>query len=425
MRFQQLTGPLMAKGLEDTTHYVFNRLLSLNEVGGDPDRFGISLDELHKFLQRRQENWPHAMNASSTHDTKRGEDARARINVLSELPDEWERQLRTWSKINRANKTTVKGSEAPDLNDEYFIYQTLIGAYPVNGEQDESFLPRLKAYLIKAVREAKVHTEWLKPDAAYEHAFVNFAEAILAPLDDNRFRAEFLPFVNNIACAGMFNSLAQTLLKMTAPGVPDIYQGSELWDLSFVDPDNRRAVDFATRKNWLAEFQSAEATDRLGLLHDLLGQWPDGRVKLFLIAKLLKFRRAHAELFNAGEYIPLHATGEMAKNVCAFARRHGRVWVVAIAPRLIGRIAYRMGAPLSEDLWAATELDLPLAAPQLWLNVISGEALEATSRLGLNRLSLGHAFKQFPVALLYHEVAADSSQSVEESARAGIIEHRA
>jgi len=425
MRFQQLTGPLMAKGLEDTTHYVFNRLLSLNEVGGDPDRFGVSLDEFHKFLQRRQENWRHAMNASSTHDTKRGEDARARINVLSELPDEWERQLRTWSKINRAKKTTVKGREAPDLNDEYFLYQTLIGAYPVDGEQDDGFLPRLKAYLIKAVREAKVHTEWLKPDAAYEQAFANFAEAILAPVDENRFRAEFLPFVSNIACAGMFNSLAQTLLKMTAPGVPDIYQGSELWDLSFVDPDNRRAVDFATRANWLAEFQSAEATDRVGLLHDLLEHWQDGRVKLFLIAKLLNFRRAHGEIFNAGEYIPLHAAGEMAKSVCAFARRLGAVWVVAIAPRLIGRIAYRFGAPLSEDLWATTKLDLPVGAPQHWLDVISGDAIEATLRLELNRLSLGQVFKQFPVALLYHEEAADASRSVEESARAGIFEHRA
>jgi (1->4)-alpha-D-glucan 1-alpha-D-glucosylmutase len=186
-------------------------------------------------------------------------------------------------------KTVVKGVEAPDRNDEYFLYQTLIGAYPVDGQHDESFLDRLKSYLVKAVREAKVHTEWLKPDLAYEQAFVNFAESILALSDDNRFRAEFLPFVNNIACAGMLNSLAQTLLKMTAPGVPDIYQGTELWDLSFVDPDNRRPVDFVARAAWLEDFKSAESKDRLGLLQDLLGQWQDGRVKLYLIAKLLGF----------------------------------------------------------------------------------------------------------------------------------------
>jgi (1->4)-alpha-D-glucan 1-alpha-D-glucosylmutase len=426
MRFQQLTGPLMAKGLEDTTHYVFNRLLSLNEVGGDPDRFGVSLDEFHKFLQRRQENWPHAMNASSTHDSKRGEDARARINVLSELPDEWERQLRAWSKINRAKKTVVKGSEAPDLNDEYFLYQTLIGACPVDGEPGEGFVARLKEYLVKAVREAKVHTEWLKPDLAYEQAFVNFAESILASGTDNRFLGEFLPFVDNIACAGMFNSLAQTLLKITAPGVPDIYQGSELWDLSFVDPDNRRSVDYVWRAERLAEFRAAERTDRLGLLRDLLSHWQDGRIKLFLIAKLLNFRRAQAALFNQGDYLPLHAVGEMAKSVCAFARRAGPVWVIAIAPRLVGRTVFRYGAaPLSADLWADTELDLPAPAPRRWLDIISGNALVGTAAAGFNRLALGDAFSHFPVALLFHEENVHLSQSIEENARAGIAEHTA
>ena len=194
MRFQQLTGPLMAKGSEDTALYVYNRLLSLNEVGGAPDRFGASVEEFHDFNLRRLARWPHAMNATATHDTKRGEDARARINVLSELPAEWEKNLRTWSRTNRAKKTKLRGAEAPDRNDEYFLYQTLIGSYPLHQDQDGQFLERLTSYLIKAVREAKVHTEWLKPDGAYEQAFVDFARQILAPAESNRFMEEFLPF---------------------------------------------------------------------------------------------------------------------------------------------------------------------------------------------------------------------------------------
>ena len=425
MRFQQVTGPLMAKGFEDTTLYVYNRLLSLNDVGGDPDRFGVSVDEFHDFVRRRRERWPHAMNASATHDTKRGEDARARINVLSELPDEWEKQLRSWSRINRTKKAMIKGGEAPDRNDEYFLYQTLIGACPVDGPADESFLERLKSYLVKAVREAKVHTEWLKPDLAYEEAFISFAEAILAPSDNNRFLAEFVPFVNNIAYGGMFNSLAQTLLKMTAPGVPDIYQGTELWDLSFVDPDNRRPVDYAARAGWLEEIKAAESKDRLGLLRDLLSHWQDGRIKLYLTLKLLGFRRAHADLFGAGEYVPLRATGEMAKQVCAFARRQGRAWALAVVPRLIGRAAYRGHAPLGGDLWGATALDLPAEAPRRWLDVISGELLEGAPQTAPNRLLLGRIFKHFPVALLYHEETMGPSQAVEENADGTIIQHPA
>jgi (1->4)-alpha-D-glucan 1-alpha-D-glucosylmutase len=425
MRFQQLTGPLMAKGFEDTTLYVHNRLLSLNDVGGDPDRFGVSVDEFHQFVGRRQERWPHAMNTTATHDTKRGEDARARINVLSELPDEWERELRSWSRINRTKKTMIKGVEAPDRNDEYFLYQTLIGAYPIEGSTEEGFLERLKPYLVKAVREAKVHTEWLKPDLAYEEAFINFADAILVPSDDNRFRAEFVPFVNHVAYGGLFNSLAQTLVKMTAPGVPDIYQGTELWDLSFVDPDNRRPVDYGARKRSLEELKAAESEDRLGLLQDLLSRWQDGRIKLYLTSKVLGFRRAHADLFAGGEYVPLKVAGELGKQVCAFARRQGRVWALAIVPRLIGRAAFRGHAPLGDDLWGTTVLDLPDQAPRRWLDVISGETIDGAPPAAPNRMSLGSVFKHFPVALLYHEENMDSSQSVEENAHATIIQHTA
>ena len=425
MRFQQLTGPLMAKGFEDTTLYVYNRLLSLNDVGGDPDRFGVSVDEFHDFIRRRGQHWPHTMNTTATHDTKRGEDARARINVLSELPDEWERQLRTWSRINHAKKATIKGIVAPDRNDEYFLYQTLIGAYPAEGMADGSFLERLKSYLIKAVREAKVHTEWLKPDLAYEEAFVNFAEAILSPAEDNRFLVEFVPFLNGVAYGGMFNSLAQTLIKVAVPGVPDIYQGTELWDLSFVDPDNRRPVDYDARARCLEELKAAGSKAPVALLQDLLSHWQDGRIKLYLMSKLLGFRRAHADLFAAGEYLPLGATGEMADQICAFARRQDRVWALAIVPRLIGRAAFRGHAPLGEEPWSATALVLPDEAPRRWLDVVSGETVDGAPTAAPNRIAVGSVFRYFPVALLYYEETLGLSQAVEEDAHATTIEHPA
>src|SRR5918999_744022 len=240
MRFQQLTAPLMAKGFEDTTFYVYNRLLSLNNVGGNPDKFGITPEEFHQFNRHRRQRWPHGMNATTTHDTKRGEDAAARINVLSELPDEWKKQLELWSKLNASKKSKLKGIEAPDGNDEYFLYQTLIGAFPFDAALESEFLERIKAYIVKAVREAKVYTEWLKPDLAYEDAFVAFIEKILKPSETNGFLADFSAFAKKVAHYGIVNSLSQTLIKIASPGVPDFYRGAELWDLSFVDPDNRR-----------------------------------------------------------------------------------------------------------------------------------------------------------------------------------------
>ena len=236
MRFQQLTGPVMAKGVEDTTLYVYNRLLSLNEVGGRPDHFGCSLEEFHKFNTKKRDLWPDSLNATSTHDTKRGEDARARINVLSEMPDEWLKKLRTWIRINRGKKKRVHGLAVPDRNDEYFLYQTLIGAWPFSDAEYPEFIERIKAYIVKAVREAKVHTAWLKPDTEYENAYVSFAEKILARSEANEFLKELIPFCRRVSHYGILNSLSQTLIKITSPGVPDFYQGTELWDLSLVDP---------------------------------------------------------------------------------------------------------------------------------------------------------------------------------------------
>ncbi len=415
MRFQQLTGPLMAKGFEDTTFYVYNRLISLNDVGGDPDRFGVSPQEFHEFNRRRLKSWPYTMNATATHDGKRGEDARARINLLSELPEEWDNRLKSWSRTNRAKKSKIKGLEVPDRNDEYFLYQTLIGSYPLQDAPDPGFSERLNAYLIKAVREAKVHTEWLKPDLAYETSFVKFADAILTPSADNGFLDEFLPFVEKVAYAGMFNSLAQTLLKIVAPGIPDTFQGTELWDLSFVDPDNRRPVDFAARRRLLGELKISESKDRAALLRELISQWRDGRIKLYLLHKLLGFRRDHRELFGTGDYLPLHASGEMADRVCAFARRKDQTWVLAIVPRLIGRDAYRGGTPLGDEFWRGTALSLPDSAPGRWVDVLTGHTLKTALAAPNKTLELGGVFKDFPVALLRNEETSGELPSIKEN----------
>ncbi len=419
MRFQQLTGPLMAKGFEDTALYVYNRLGSLNDVGGAPDRFGIDLEEFHRFNRARLRRWPHALNATATHDTKRGEDARARLDVLSELPEEWEKRLQLWSRLNRTHKTRIRGVEAPDRNDEYALYQALIGSWPLESEPGEVYLERLKAYLVKAVREAKVHTEWLKPDAAYEQAFVGFAEKILAPAGANRFLESFAPFAKQIAHAGAFNSLSQALIKIAAPGVADIYQGCELWDLSFVDPDNRRAVDFARRRDGLRQLKEAEARAPAALIAELLERWQDGRVKLFLVQKLLQFRAAQRELFAAGDYVPLGADGQAAARICAFARRHGRAWAIAAAPRLIGALVFRGGAPLGAEAWGETALELPAAAPRRWLDVVTGNQIEATG----NALPLSELLKDFPGALLYAEAGAGGEPAMEAHLDEALIQH--
>ena len=422
MRFQQLTGPLMAKGFEDTTLYVYNRLLSLNDVGGEPERFGVTVDEFHDFIQGRKERWPHAMNTTATHDTKRGEDARARINVLSELPDEWEECLRSWSKINRAKKTKIKGEEAPDRNDEYFFYQTVIGSYPVEERDDGNFLARLSAYLVKAVREAKVHTEWLKPDQAYEEAFTHFASALLVPAENNRFLSEFLPFVQKIAQCGMYNSLGQTLLKLAAPGVTDLYQGTELWDLSFVDPDNRRPVDFVLRRQWLDALKQREKENRPGLLRDLLQHWQDGQVKLYLSYKLINFRRAYPDLMIDGAYLPLQVSGELSDRICAFARCSGSSWAVAVVPRLIGAPVFRGAQPLEAGFWRSTAVHLPKQAPHHWVDVITGEPISLASQDQQDYLSVQSALNEFPVALLHNVETPDQLSSEERTSALG-VEH--
>ena len=398
MRFQQLTGPVMAKGVEDTTHYVYNRLLSLNEVGGRPGHFGCSLGEFHHFNSKKRDLWPDSLNATSTHDTKRGEDARARINVLSEMPDEWLKKLRTWIKLNRGKKKRLRGLAVPDRNDEYFLYQTLIGAWPFAEDEYPEFVARIKSYIVKAVREAKVHTAWLKPDTEYENAYVAFAEKILARSETNAFLPEFIPFCQRVSHYGILNSLSQTLIKITSPGVPDFYQGSELWDLNLVDPDNRRPVDFDQRRAMLAGIRAQEKADIGRLVPDLLATSADGKIKLFLIYRALQAKKAHRELFRAGAYLPLESAGRFRSHVIAFAWRYQRQWALVIAPRFLSQLIPEGDFPLGRHVWQDTEVVMPDGAPAAWRNVITGEALSAGQAL-----SVGDVLLNFPVALLMGE----------------------
>jgi (1->4)-alpha-D-glucan 1-alpha-D-glucosylmutase len=398
MRFQQMTGPLMAKGFEDTTLYVSNRLLSLNEVGGDPGRFGVSLEWFNRFNQTRGKHWPHAINTTSTHDTKRGEDVRARINVLSEIPTEWQKAIRTWSRVNAKRRTKIKGQTIPDRNDEYFLYQTLIGAFPFDGDVNPEFIERIKAYMIKAVREAKVHTAWLKPDTTYESAYLAFVEAILSTSEKNRFLNEFLPFQHRIAHYGVFNSLAQTLIKITAPGVPDFYQGTELWDLSLVDPDNRRPVDFQKRREILTEIRERLNGERLSLVSELLRTLKDGRIKLFLIHQALQVRNKHARLFQNGVYVPLQAQGGFSQHIVAFARTYEGQWVITIVPRFLTTLIQEGEYPLGRSLWSDTHLPLTETGCGLWRNILTNQRLRCA-----DKVFVGDALEHLPVALLISE----------------------
>ena len=398
MRFQQFTSPLMAKGFEDTTLYVYNRLLSMNEVGGNPSQFGISMGEFHLFNERRAIHWPHSLNTTTTHDTKRGEDVRARINVLSEIPEEWERNAKKWSRINRKRKRKINGQKVPDINDEYFLYQTLIGAFPFQASEHAPFVERIKAYTIKAVREAKVHTAWLKPDADYEEAFLSFVGEILDLRDDNPFLNGFLPFQKKVSHYGIFNSLSQTLIKITSPGVPDFYQGTELWDLSLVDPDNRRPVDYEQRKAILFDINKKANSKILNLVGQLLHSKEDGRIKLFLISRALNLRRQNSEAFEKGAYIPLEVIGRHKDHVLAFARNHKKLWVVTIAPRFFTGLVAESEYPLGKTVWSDTHIRLPDDFPHSWINMMTNQAIKSE-----DGLTVGDVLKDFPVALVVNE----------------------
>src|SRR5881396_1122931 len=310
LKFQQATAPVMAKGLEDTVFYIYNRLTALNEVGGEPQQFGLSIEAFHERNIDRQHNWPASLLATSTHDTKRSEDVRARIVAISEIPELWRRSLQRWRVSNRRWKRTINDVEAPDANEEYLLYQTLLGTWPIQagGEPETTATPeyieRVQAYMAKALHEAKINTSWIQPNEEWDAAMRDFVAKILDSSPRNKFLPAFLSVAKEIARLGAINSLTQTLLKLTSPGVPDVYQGNEIWDYSLVDPDNRRPVDYKRRKEMLKVLPSATPGE-------LMQTWPDGRIKLFLTQRVLRFRREHADLFHRGEYLPLAVSGTL------------------------------------------------------------------------------------------------------------------
>jgi (1->4)-alpha-D-glucan 1-alpha-D-glucosylmutase len=412
MKFQQYTAPVMAKAMEDTAFYIYNRLVSLNEVGSDPRSFSLTISGFHHLNQERLRRFPHAMLGTSTHDSKRSEDVRARIDVLSEVADEWRRHLTRWARLNRGRKRLVNNEAAPSRNDEYLIYQTLLGIWPLPpagppglaAAELDDLEERLEIYLIKAVREAKTYTSWVNPNAEYEAAVKAFLRALLRRPERNAFLADFTAFAARITPPGLYNGLTQVVLKLCSPGVPDIYQGNELWTFQLVDPDNRRPVDFVLRQRLLRELAGRFGDDvrpcgpaLRGLLDDL----PDGRVKLYLTWRGLQLRALHPALFRDGEYLPLEVTGVRADQVCAFARRSGGLWAVVVAPRCFTRLCGGPGAvPLGPEVWGDTALVLPPEAPAAYQDRLSGESPAVTGDRGTRRLALGGVLGYFPVALL-------------------------
>jgi (1->4)-alpha-D-glucan 1-alpha-D-glucosylmutase len=391
LKFQQSTGPIMAKGLEDTAFYIYNRLAALNEVGGEPQHFGIGLQEFHQRNLERRRDWPATLLATSTHDTKRSEDVRARMVAISEVPQLWRSSLQRWRVINRRLKREIDDATAPDGNEEYLFYQTLLGTWPMDaaGRAEPAAAPeyvgRLQAYMAKALKEAKLNTSWIQPNEQWDSAMSEFVAKALDPSPKNKFLPSFLPVAEEIARLGAINSLTQVAIKLTVPGVPDIYQGNEIWDLSLVDPDNRRAVDYARRREMLESLSTAAP-------QDLIEGWPDGRIKLLLTQRLLRFRREHPLLFREGDYLPLAARGEFAESCIAFARQRERESVVVVLPRLSSRVGF---PPIGEK-WKDTAVELPeTLGLKGSTELFTGREVQDEER----DLKLSHAFAVMPFAV--------------------------
>jgi (1->4)-alpha-D-glucan 1-alpha-D-glucosylmutase len=408
MRFQQITGPVMAKGVEDTTFYVYNRFVSLNEVGGNPERFGTPLDTFHGQNIERTKFWPYAMISTATHDTKRCEDVRARLNILSEIPNEWRQNLLRWSRINKKKKSVIDGQMVPDRNEEYLLYQTLIGVWPIHPMDEaayEVFKKRIRDYMLKAIREAKVNTSWISPNILYEEGLMKFIDAILSFSQGNPFIRDFEPFQRKVSYFGTFNSLSQTLLKMTSPGIPDFYQGTEIWDFSLVDPDNRRPVDFNIRKEMLKALKKKMAmsgSDLLGFVRGLFEDWREGYPKLYVTFKSLNYRRENYPVFLDGIYIPLVGEGDLKDHICAFARQREDKAVLVIVPRFLTRlIKSTEEMPLGREVWGDSRIAIPdeIARDQFH-NIFTRDTIQTIQKDGHGVLALGEILAHFPVALL-------------------------
>lgn len=403
LKFQQLTGPVMAKGLEDTACYVYNRFISANEVGGSPAQFGISMEEFHQGNQERAKEWPSSMLGTSTHDSKRSEDVRARLNVLSEMPKEWSAHVIRWRRANRSKKRTLAdGRTVPDANEEYFLYQTLVGAWPFeDGESSrKEFTRRIQQYMTKAVHEAKVNLSWVNQNQEYVDALTQFIQRVLepgTPKRPNPFWQQMSGFVELLKLFGAINSLAQVLLKLTSPGVPDIYRGTEFWDLSLVDPDNRRPIDYEARQQALAELLKREHEDgSFALVEDLLENIADARAKMWTTMRALRFRRDNTDLFRRGSYAPLFASDHFREHVVAFARQLGDKTAITAVPRFAYTLMNaEQRFPIGDDVWKDAVLKIPDHVHTLE-NVLTGEIVTASN----GQLLCREVFARFPVALL-------------------------
>jgi (1->4)-alpha-D-glucan 1-alpha-D-glucosylmutase len=422
MKVQQFTAPVQAKGVEDTAFYRYHALISANDVGGHPSRPAVAPDDFHASNSKRLIDWPLELLATTTHDTKRGEDARARIGVVSEIPDEWRKAVVEWMRINSRNRTKVQRGWAPDRNEEYLFYQALLGTWPaetastpVPEQASKDLAGRLASYMTKAVREAKVHTSWIHENEEYGRAVEHFVSRTLTGRTAGRFLASFVPFQRRVAHMGMVNSLAQLVLKLTSPGVPDFYQGTELWDLSLVDPDNRRAVDFDTRQTLLealrpliGRLEAGEVVDRE--VSELIDSWVDARIKLFITTCGLHFRRAHADLLLQGAYQPLEVEGSLPDHIVAFARHDASGTLLAIVPRLIVPLARdSRSLPLGSGTWGTTRVLLPPGTDAAhFRHLLTGETVHAMT----GHLPAAAVFRTCPVGLMW----ADTRRKQQDAA---------
>jgi (1->4)-alpha-D-glucan 1-alpha-D-glucosylmutase len=406
MRWQQFTGPIVAKGCEDTALYVYHPLLSLNEVGGDPTPTAVPHErDFFAFLLDRQSHWPGGLNATTTHDTKRSEGVRARLNALSEMPDRFQACLERWSRQNAVHKEEIGGHVVPDRNEEYFLYQTLIGAWPLEGEDSSALTERIQAYVLKATREAMVHTRWTRPNEKHEAAVKRFIASILADAENNPFLLDFVEFEKDIAFLGMINSLSQTLLKITCPGVPDFYQGSELWDFRLVDPDNRGPVDFAQRVANLESLKNgARPGDNRDFVREVVEGWGDGRIKQFLIWKALDARREHPLLFSEGQLERVRIAGMYERNVVAYLRRHDRNAALVVIPRWLSYLDAHSERDWPNYDWKDTRVQLPDSIRGAWRDAITGKRTVIPPEAGRTCfLPVSEVLSDFPVALLLYE----------------------
>ena len=408
LSFQQFTGPVMAKGLEDTAFYRRAPLASVNEVGGQFNQFGTTPSDFPTLNLKRLARWPNTLLATSTHDSKRSEDVRARLSALSEIPGEWYSAIRQWRSLNARHKTDLGDGEVPSEEEEYFYYQDLVGIWPMKEptpEEYEQLCVRIQAYMQKALREAKVHTSWINPNHAHEQAVEKFIKATLDPSEDNPFTADVQRFVRTILHAGMWNSLSQTLLKIASPGVPDFYQGSEIWNLNLVDPDNRRPVDYSLRRSLLRRLQT-EAQGIEPLLEQLMRSPADGAIKLYVTSRGLGFRKQHRQLFSHGSYVPLRGAGARQRHVVAFERALGPVSAVAIAGRHFMSLGAGTKLPLGAEVWGDSVLLLPKdCGHDVYRDAFTHRVVEVETRKGKRVLPLAGVFSHLPVALL--EGAAD------------------